>query len=571
MAEAVEQQQQRSAAGHQSAQPKAAQAAAKKQDNRESSEEIAQLRERLATSAVVQAFAWRSRQISQSPLMSGQRRTAAPNNPVPLQRRSHKTGLPDNLKTGMEHLSGMNLDHVRVHYNSSKPATVQAHAFAQGSDIHIAGGQEKHLPHELGHVVQQAQGRVKPTTSVGGVSVNDDTRLEDEATCMGEAALQGRFTAAAKTAQFSQSANAIQRALAEDDDITTTQSGRYRWKEHRTDVEKSNEDQWALTAGGRGAAIDNAGLDVEDKETTVKWASVDPQGKEGKKMEAVLGPDHKLGSPPAPGGIWARRRRDLSRLARPKGYIAGHLLNNNLGGPGNIAENLTAIPEHVNAKHSAHVETPIIKAVNEQGAWLKYIVEVGYASINGVLASDLGYENSAEAQAKNAGYEVQDTTYVKVYYADELKCSWGPTDFAADTEAAEAAKGELTIDIEKPQDEARTMEVNPPGDIDIKGLATTEIGATNLVLSNTKTLRSAHIHRQPLVELLAYKDDLIGHNQAQANVEMQLYIEELIEEISQLREALDNAERTISEDKAKKRKTGGVPDKKREEDEADDL
>jgi hypothetical protein len=107
-----------------------------------------------------------------------------------LQKQKNNTGLPDNLKTGMENLTSLSLDHVKVHYNSSKPAAVQAHAYAQGSEIHLASGQEKHLPHELGHVVQQAQGRVKPTTNVGGMSVNDNPALENEATVMGEKALQ---------------------------------------------------------------------------------------------------------------------------------------------------------------------------------------------------------------------------------------------------------------------------------------------------------------------------------------------------------------------------------------------
>ncbi|MGR5284211.1 DUF4157 domain-containing protein [Vibrio maritimus] len=111
-----------------------------------------------------------------------------------LQRKANQTGLPDNLKSGMENLSGMNLDHVKVHYNSSKPATVQAHAYTQGGDIHLASGQEKHLPHELGHVVQQMKGRVKATTSVGGIAVNDDSTLENDATQMGNHALQRRVT-----------------------------------------------------------------------------------------------------------------------------------------------------------------------------------------------------------------------------------------------------------------------------------------------------------------------------------------------------------------------------------------
>ena len=108
----------------------------------------------------------------------------------PIQKKENTTGLPDKLKSGMENLSGMPLDYVNVHYNSAKPAAVQAHAYAQGSEIYLASGQEKHLPHELGHVVQQMEGRVTATTSVAGVNVNDNPGLETEATQMGEKALQ---------------------------------------------------------------------------------------------------------------------------------------------------------------------------------------------------------------------------------------------------------------------------------------------------------------------------------------------------------------------------------------------
>ncbi len=83
----------------------------------------------------------------------------------------NKTGIPDKLKTGIESLSGLSMDNVKVHYNSSKPAQIGALAYAQGTDIHIASGQEKHLAHELCHVVQQRQGRVKPTLQMGGLPV----------------------------------------------------------------------------------------------------------------------------------------------------------------------------------------------------------------------------------------------------------------------------------------------------------------------------------------------------------------------------------------------------------------
>jgi hypothetical protein len=110
---------------------------------------------------------------------------------LPVQKRENTTGLPDGLKAGVENLSGHSLDDVKVHYNSDKPAQLQAHAYAQGTDIHVAQGQEKHLPHEAWHVVQQKQGRVKPTLQMKtGVAVNDDTGLEKEADVMGAKALQ---------------------------------------------------------------------------------------------------------------------------------------------------------------------------------------------------------------------------------------------------------------------------------------------------------------------------------------------------------------------------------------------
>lgn len=103
-----------------------------------------------------------------------------------IQKKSNNTGLPDNLKSGIENLSGYSMDDVRVHYNSDKPAQLNALAYAQGTDIHVAPGQEKHLPHEAWHVVQQKQGRVQPTIQKQGVNVSDNEGLEKEADVMGE-------------------------------------------------------------------------------------------------------------------------------------------------------------------------------------------------------------------------------------------------------------------------------------------------------------------------------------------------------------------------------------------------
>ena len=107
-----------------------------------------------------------------------------------LVRDRHFGNLPLELKMAMEAITGENLQCVRVHYNSSKPEKVQAHAYAQGLDIYLAPGQEHHLPHELGHVVQQLKGMVKPTRQLNGIDINDDERLEQHATLLGELALK---------------------------------------------------------------------------------------------------------------------------------------------------------------------------------------------------------------------------------------------------------------------------------------------------------------------------------------------------------------------------------------------
>ncbi|AMO94724.1 zinc finger, C2H2 type family protein [Collimonas fungivorans] len=102
----------------------------------------------------------------------------------PLLIPNH-TGLPDSLKSGIEDLSGLSFDNVKVHYNSPQPAQLNALAYTRGTEIHVAPGQERHLPHEAWHVVQQAQGRVAPTTAVDGVALNDEPSLEHEADQLG--------------------------------------------------------------------------------------------------------------------------------------------------------------------------------------------------------------------------------------------------------------------------------------------------------------------------------------------------------------------------------------------------
>jgi hypothetical protein len=148
--------------------------------------------------------------------------------------QAEKTGfLPNNLKAGIEHLSGLALDDVKVHYNSTEPARLQAIAFAQGTNIYLAPRQEKCLPHEAWHVVQQAQGRVQPTMQLqDGVPVNDDPGLEHEADAMGRKALAEQELLQGKSSpaqfEFEPGFAVVQRAGTKPN--TASKDGKYRIK-----------------------------------------------------------------------------------------------------------------------------------------------------------------------------------------------------------------------------------------------------------------------------------------------------------------------------------------------------
>ena len=71
------------------------------------------------------------------------------------------------------------------HLRGDDAAPVQTqggcHAPAHRPEHSTAPGQERHLPHEAWHVVQQKMGLVRPTLQAKGVGINDDPGLEQEA------------------------------------------------------------------------------------------------------------------------------------------------------------------------------------------------------------------------------------------------------------------------------------------------------------------------------------------------------------------------------------------------------
>ncbi|QCK17112.1 hypothetical protein DCC35_16545 [Mangrovivirga cuniculi] len=109
----------------------------------------------------------------------------------------------------MENSFGTSFSDVNVHKDSPEATKMGAKAFAQGNEVHFAPGQynpdtksgQELIGHELTHVVQQKQGRVKATTQAKGAAVNDDPALEKEADEMGKKAAEGKKVKEIKSKQ----------------------------------------------------------------------------------------------------------------------------------------------------------------------------------------------------------------------------------------------------------------------------------------------------------------------------------------------------------------------------------
>jgi hypothetical protein len=95
--------------------------------------------------------------------------------------------LAPEVRQKMETLFGANFADVRVHVGPHA-ASIGAHAFTHGSDIHFAPGRfatnttqgQQALAHELAHVVQQRTGRAR-NPFPNGIAVVHDASLEAEA------------------------------------------------------------------------------------------------------------------------------------------------------------------------------------------------------------------------------------------------------------------------------------------------------------------------------------------------------------------------------------------------------
>lgn len=129
---------------------------------------------------------------------------------VPQKAQTNKpnlTGIPTQMKLDFEQRSGLSFDDVRVHYNSDKPAQLQALAYTQGTQVYVGPGQERHLKHELGHVVQQKYGNVHPTCYINGLPINDQSHFEREADILWTSHQNYQFQSIGKNAPIQRKIN----------------------------------------------------------------------------------------------------------------------------------------------------------------------------------------------------------------------------------------------------------------------------------------------------------------------------------------------------------------------------
>ncbi|MFN6570944.1 DUF4157 domain-containing protein [Dendronalium sp. ChiSLP03b] len=283
-------------------------------------------------------------------------------------QQPNNTGLPDNLKGGIENLSGISMDDVKVYYNSAKPAQVQALAYTQGTDIHVAPGQEKHLPHEAWHVVQQKQGRVKPTLQAKGVAINDDMALEREADAMGDKAFQRKQDHTAKTSRL----GAFNRREESPMPLWNQPVQKEVSKDviqKRTRIEYDPPQNFSYHDPAAGLA------------GVGHFPAINAQTPVGRSVHAELDLNDPVQGSGVGGLIPAALMASLSANYPGINWVQGHLLNANLGGLG-IASNLAPITHDANMHQLWVVEQPVKRLLYNQPGGNYQLANAGYVEYN---------------------------------------------------------------------------------------------------------------------------------------------------------------------------------------------
>lgn len=155
------------------------------------------------------------------------------NNPPPIQTKPNEAGeasstkkaasenaASENVLSTMGENFGQDFSSVKINTNSDKAKSMNALAYTQGEKIDFAPGQynpsskagQALIGHELTHVIQQRQNRVKSTNTIQGYQLNDDPALEAEANQMGKKVAEGqKVENLSSSNQSNSSSNPVQR------------------------------------------------------------------------------------------------------------------------------------------------------------------------------------------------------------------------------------------------------------------------------------------------------------------------------------------------------------------------
>src|SRR5258708_3667084 len=121
---------------------------------------------------------------------------------------------------------------------------------------------------------------------------------------------------------------------------------------------------------------------------TPTWGPIEGTTGQGTHVVAIVGPGVLYGSGPSqtvPNFRPFGYTRLFSSASKQAAYCQGHLLNDNLGGPGDpavphAAENLTAFPQKPTNGDHLQIAEKLVKDGTKAGKWLRYEVQVGYST-----------------------------------------------------------------------------------------------------------------------------------------------------------------------------------------------
>ena len=200
----------------------------------------------------------------------------------------------------------------------------------------------------------------------------------------------------------------------------------------------------------------------------------------GQVMEAQkLGPNHPQGGPPSGSSL-----KDLMKklptdptFSNDQKYIKGHLLNDNLGGPG-TDQNLYPITAEANKAHENQVESLVKDWVNKYGYWVYYKVQIEEKEVDlnkQIITADIICEgnpldsqgqrsrtgafnttiHSQHSKAKDQDGSYRSSSSVGTIYSDpnakkpERDGAFDPKKVQESSAKTETPPGELLADITK--------------------------------------------------------------------------------------------------------------------------